>query len=49
MSCGEGVKGWWGAGGDLSSRRYLVLAHTPFLGEVGAGGALLIAVAVVKH
>lgn len=34
---------------DESGECYLVLSHTPFLGEVGAGGALLVTVAIVKH
>lgn len=34
---------------DAPAGCYLVLSHAPFLGEVGAGGALLLAVAVVKH
>lgn len=34
---------------DVSSDCYLVLSHAPFLDEVGAGGALLFTVAVVKH
>lgn len=33
--------------GDVAA--LLVLSHAPFLGEVGAGGALLFTVAVVKH
>lgn len=34
---------------DVSDECYLVISHAPFLGEVGAGGALLVTVAIVKH
>lgn len=33
----------------ISAGHYLMLSHAPLLNEVGAGGAFVLAVAIVKH